>query len=233
MPVFILNFFRVLVVLVLALNMLGASTSRADTLENTDAPEAALVDRMQSRYESLRGFGADFTQTLTNGATKVSEVRQGQLVFQAPGLVRWEVAGPQDVDPELLVVGENFVWDYFPAEGLAIKYTRDQVLSSTTMLNLLAGKTNLARDFFVEQLGEEGGLILLGLTPKVPEATLVAAKAWVNPKTAFIHRVELTDFYGNTNAVKMNNIQLNPNVKLEDFEFTPPTGIAVQDNTDN
>lgn len=188
----------------------------------------ALTDAIQKRYESIQHFQADFQQELTNAASGSVEKRSGKIWFKQPSLVRWDTVKPEK---ELLVVGQNVVWNYVEADKIALKYRTNQVFKSKTMVRFLSGKANLNEDFKVVEQGTEDGLTKVRLVPKEPEPTMVMAYIWVDPKTSLMGKVLIVDFFGNGNLVMLKNLVTDkrPDAKL--FEFTPPAGLKVSDNT--
>ncbi|MDQ7834414.1 MAG: outer membrane lipoprotein chaperone LolA [Humidesulfovibrio sp.] len=188
----------------------------------------ALTDAIQKRYESIQHFQADFQQELTNAASGSVEKRSGKIWFKQPSLVRWDTVKPEK---ELLVVGQNVVWNYVEADKIALKYRTNQVFKSKTMVRFLSGKANLNEDFKVAEQGTEDGLTKVRLVPKEPEPTMVMAYIWVDPKTSLMGKVLIVDFFGNGNLVMLKNLVTDkrPDAKL--FEFTPPAGLKVSDNT--
>jgi len=186
-----------------------------------------LTDAIQKRYDSLSSFQTDFQQELTNAASGSVEKRSGKIWFKQ-SLVRWETHKPEK---ELLVVGQNAVWNYFEADKVALKYRSNQVFNSKTMIRFLSGKANLKEDFKIEEQGTENGLTKLRLVPKEPEPTMVLAYIWVDTKTSLLGRVLIVDFFGNGNQVTLNNLQLDKRADAKLFEFTPPSGTQIKDNT--
>jgi outer membrane lipoprotein carrier protein len=187
-----------------------------------------ITDAIQKRYDSLSSFQSDFQQELTNAASGSVEKRSGRILFKQ-SLVRWETQKPEK---ELLVVGQHAVWDYFEADKVAMKYRSSQVFNSKTMIRFLSGKANLKEDFKVEEQGTDAnGLLKLRLIPKEPEPTMVLAYIWVDTKTNMLGQVLIVDFYGNGNQVTLNNLVLDKRVDAKMFEFTPPSGVQVKDNT--
>ena len=156
-------------------------------------------------------------------------MRTGTLSFKRPGLVRWNTQTPER---ELLIVGTNIVWDYFPDEETAYKYPVSQVLSSRTMIRFISGKGNLDEDFKVEDQGVDQGLRKIKLIPREPEANMVLAYIWVNQDTKMLEKVFVVDFFGNGNELALEETMLNPELGEELFEFSPPEGVDVLDNTE-
>lgn len=207
---------------VLAL-LLAAFLAAAPALAQSDLP-----DRIQARYETLRTFRAEFTQDLTNAASGEVSTRTGTISFENPSLVRWETISP---DPELLVVGVDAVWDYFPDEQLAIRYAVDQLFDSKTMIRFLSGQANLRDDFSIEIQEVEDGLVKIKLIPFEPEPGLVLGYIWVDEETALIHKVLVVDFFANGNMVSLEHMEVDVSLRMREFEFEPPEGVDVEDNT--
>ena len=203
----------------------------ADASATASAQSDDLTARIQGNYDSLTGFEARFTQVLTNAASGQSETRNGEITFRQPRLIRWETDTPER---ELLLVGEDAVWSYFPEDATAIRYRPEEVLRSKTMLRFLSGRARLDEDFVITNQGPDGtagGLTKLRLVPKEPEPSLVLGYVWVEEGSGMIRKVLLVDFYGNGNQVELADLRLNPDLDDELFRFTPPAGVVVEDNT--
>lgn len=198
-------------------------------------PQAALAASktqdvlvaVQKKYESVKGLSADITQVLTNASSGKVENRTGTLKFQQPALIRWKTLTPE---PELLVVGKEKVWEYFPEEETAYVYERKQVIGSKTMLRFLSGQARLDEDFAVSLVDEKGASVKLELVPNEPEPNLVQAFVWVDTQNWLLERVQLIDFFGNVNDVTMSKVQENPSFVQDDFRFTPPKGTELVTN---
>ena len=167
-------------------------------------------------------------QQLKNAASGEIETREGRISFKQPGLVRWETETPEK---ELLIVGPKAVWDYFPEEETAFKYSPEAILSSKTMIKFLSGQANLEEDFLIEEKGKEAGLFKIQMEPIEAEPSLVMAFAWVDPETYLLKSILLLDFYGNANKLGLDNLKLNPEIPNSQFTFTPPKGTTIEDNT--
>jgi len=194
-------------------------------VRESGAGEAAR--HVQAQYESVKSFTADFTQRLTNAASGETGTRSGTISFRQPRLIRWETK--RGDDPELLVVGKDTVWDYYPEEKVAYSYPAEDILGSKTMLRFLSGTADLEEDFLVEEAAENG-LVRIQLVPRRPEPSLVEASLWVAPGMWLLSRVRLVDFYGNVNDLELKNVVLNPDLPDALFAFKPPAGVEVQKN---
>ena len=193
------------------------------------ADVTSITDSVQKKYQALSSFKADFTQVLFNAASKDKDVRTGRIVFSQPALIRWETEKPEK---ELLVVGKDMVWNAFPDEKSAYRYSVEDMLGSKTMLRFLSGKGNLKEDFHIqEEPGAPEGQVELKLVPREAEAGMVLAHAWVDVKTSMLARISIEDFYGNINDLTLSNLNLNPSVSKDQFQYTPPKDYSIFDNT--
>ena len=193
------------------------------------ADVTSVTDSVQKKYQALSSFKADFTQVLFNAASKDKDVRTGRIVFSQPALIRWETEKPEK---ELLVVGKDVVWNAFPEEKSAYRYSVEDMLGSKTMLRFLSGKGNLKEDFHIqEEPGAPEGQVELKLVPREAEAGMVLAHAWVDVKTSMLARISIEDFYGNINDLTLSDLNLNPSVSKDQFQYTPPKDYSIFDNT--
>ncbi|SOB57324.1 Outer-membrane lipoprotein carrier protein [Pseudodesulfovibrio profundus] len=197
----------------------------------------AMPNLIQEKYENMDSFQADFVQELTNIASGEVDVRKGKIWFKQPSRVRWETSEPEK---ELLIVGPDFAWDYIEEDELAIKYSVESLLNSKTILRFISGQANLKEDFFVktEWEGAEAvrekwgkGNVILQLTPKEPEPGMVLAFIGVEPDTGLLRQVMIVDFYGNGNEVRLSGIELDVALDEDIFQFSPPEGVIVEDNS--
>ena len=190
--------------------------------------EEDLPGRIQQQYEQLQGFETDFVQVLTNASSGEQETRRGTIAFEQPRSIRWETTS---LEQELLIVGPEAVWDYFPAEEVAYTYAPQQVFQSKTMLRFISGEANITEDFRIERQKSDTNWSKLKLIPKQPEPNLVLAYIWVEPESALLRQVLLVDFFGNGNKLTFKDIKLDPEFAPGWFEFEPPDGVEVLRNT--
>ena len=209
MPRHILN-----ILFTLAIVLGGAFGAQADD----------LTDRIQQRYDSLQSFRGFFLQKLTNASSREVQERLGNIAFARPRFIRWETTSPEN---ELLIIGQNTVWEYFPEEETVYRYSVEQVLSSKTMIRFLSGEANLKEDFIVEDLGTDGEFRHLKIIPMEPEPNLVEGELWVRPGQDMLEKIKLVDFFGNINELELTGIEIDVTVEDKDFILNPPQGTDV------
>lgn len=194
------------------------------------AQASGIVDKIQDQYESLSSFQGTFVQELTNAASGEVEIRKGSIAFKQPRLIRWNTTSPEK---ELLIVGTDFVWDYFPQEDIAYKYSLGKILKSKTMLRFLSGEANIREDFQVQKQDMENGWQKIKLIPHNPEPNLVLAYIWAEPGTGLVRQILLVDFFGNGNQLTLEELELNPELDKDLFTLAVPDDAEVIDSRTN
>ena len=213
--------------LICLLLLLAPVTSSA----GESAGERDLTAAIQEQYQSIQSFRTQFTQELINASSQDSEVREGWIVYERPRRIHWETVSPEK---EILILNRESVWDYFPAEGVAYRYSLRQMFDSKTMLRFISGEVDLSKEFHVRQLDSSSKnteLIRLELTPKDPDPSLVEAEIKVDPERMLIKRIKLIDFFGNKNILRFQNIELNCQPEEELFLLEPPEDTRIVDKT--
>ncbi|MCT4534861.1 outer membrane lipoprotein chaperone LolA [Halodesulfovibrio sp.] len=183
----------------------------------------AGLESLTKTYGKAQTITADFVQTLIHKNSGSKNVRTGHFTIKRPQLVRWVTSKPSK---ELLIVNKNAVWNYLEDEEVVYKYPRDLADESQNALRFLLGDSKVDNDFYVEE--ENGSYILL---PKEPTANLTEAELWLDESTGVITRLRIIDFYGNINDITFKNVQFDKAVNDSVFDFTPPKGVDVEDNT--
>ncbi|MDZ7759926.1 MAG: outer membrane lipoprotein chaperone LolA [Desulfovermiculus sp.] len=194
---------------------------------SSPASAQEIADTIQKQYAQVESFQTKFRQTLTNAASGETEERRGTIWYQKPELIRWQTTHPEE---ELLVSTGDMVWDFFPEEKVAYKYSLQGRFDSKTMLKFISGQVNLEDDFRIKNLGADSNhsdWTKIQLVPKNPEPSLVMAHIWVEAQTHLIRQVLLEDFFGNTNQLTFDHIQLDVDMDPCLFTFDPPAEVEV------
>lgn len=188
----------------------------------------AVAASVQKRYAGVVSMRADFTQVLTHQESGSVEDRTGVLYFAEPLKVRWETKSPI---PELLLITPEAVWNAFLDEDMAYKYTPDMTEESGSIVRVITGKSNLEKDFIIENKGTKNGIATLLLFPRNPSQSMTEAELSVEVATGNIKHVTIVDFFNNRNAITFTSQELNPGLDAALFTFTPPKGMKVEDRT--
>jgi outer membrane lipoprotein carrier protein len=189
-----------------------------------------IADRLQQRYSAVESMRAEFIQTLLHKESGARERRSGVLTFKKPMLLRWENKKPA---PELLLVGKDAIWNVFPEEEAAYKYSLDAAGGASGLVRIITGQARLNHDFDLEEESKEGELATLRLYPKKASQAVVEVLLWVDMKTFLIRKLRVYDFYGNENEMAFSRQETGAKIGDSVFTYTPPKSFAVEDHSGN
>src|SRR5688500_8720786 len=116
----------------------------AASLPATAQTSDALARAVQTHYQSVKDFTADFEQSYMGGALKRKTVERGTVAIRKPGRMRWDYTAPEK---KLFVSDGTRMYFHVPAD----KQVRVSALPADgrlpTPILFLAGRGDLLRDF--------------------------------------------------------------------------------------
>jgi outer membrane lipoprotein carrier protein len=202
----------------------GVVTARAPL----SADVRALVDRVQTFYESTKDFRADFRQDYTYKILKRTQTSTGTVTYRKPALMRWEYLKPS---ARTFVLAGDKVYAYDPDAKLL---TRASIATNTlsASVTFLWGQGKLMDEFeIVKKPCSSCKGVLLEMTPLKADPRFKRVFLEVDHATAQVLKSTVIDPDGSENAISF--IKLTPNVGVEEsvFKLSPPAGTQVQDFT--
>jgi outer membrane lipoprotein carrier protein len=214
-----------LVLSVLALALVVPGVAVPPRLLAQPAPPAAdLAARLQKRYESIRDFTADFTQTYRGVLLRQAATERGKLLLKKPSRIRFTYESPE----RKLFVSDGTVFrTYYPEErsGSISPLPKDD--EASTALLFLAGRGDLSRDFTPSiATGAPAGEWRLGLVPKSKQADFETLTLFLDARTLALLGFVTTDDQG-TNTIRFSNLKENAGLSDRAFEFTFPKGTEI------
>jgi outer membrane lipoprotein carrier protein len=183
---------------------------------------------VQKRYAEVKAMHLLFEQRVTHAESGFTEERRGEIYFQKPLLVRWVAGAPRE---ELLVVTDQFVWQYFSDEELVYKYPLEAIDGKNAFLRVLSGLSSLEENFEITVLPDEEKMIRLKLEPYEPSVSLLEAGLWLEAESAVIRRLFIKDYFGNVSELNITELKFNPELPAGVFSFIPPEGAEIEDHT--
>jgi outer membrane lipoprotein carrier protein len=190
------------------------------------APEV-LAKSLQQRYDGIRDFTADFSQTYRGGVFRTRTVEQGTVSVKKPGLMRWQYLKPEKKE---FVANGKKTYLYIPQDRQVIVNDADTEGGSTSSL-FLAGKGDIARDFtstYVES--PVAGTLALRLTPRRRQPDYEYLVVAVDPATLQIRGLVTHDAQGGDSTLTFTNLKENQGISDKVFEFRIPRGVDVVNN---
>ena len=128
-------------ILTVALGVALAATLTA--APQTETPEA-LARRLQTRYDAIKDFTADFTQTYEGGVLRRKTTEAGTLLVKKPGRMRWEYKTPEE---KLFVADGRKMYVWIPADRQVTVSALPTDDAPATPVLFLLGRGQLGRDF--------------------------------------------------------------------------------------
>ncbi|MDR2195396.1 MAG: outer membrane lipoprotein chaperone LolA [Gallionellaceae bacterium] len=165
---------------------------------------------------------ANFTQTVRDNTGKTVQSAAGVMRFVRPGKFRWEYTKPY----EQLIVGdgEKF-WLYDTDLNQVTVRKLDDALGSSPAA-LLAGSNEIERGFALKNVASRDGMDWLEATPKAKDSGFESIRMAFDVRGQ-LHSMELLDTFENITVLRFSNMQRNPSLPSQLFEFTPPQGADV------
>ena len=184
----------------------------------------AIARALQTRYQGIQDFSADFVQTYRGGVLKTRTNQRGTVAVKKPGKMRWVYTSPER--NELISDGRKMYW-YVP-EDKQVTVSDVGSENASTSLMFLTGNGDIARDFtpsFVES-GKPGALALK-LVPRRAEPDYEYLVVTIDPATLQMQALTTRDRQGGENTITFTNMKENRRLPDKTFVFTPPRGVNV------
>lgn len=185
--------------------------------------------KVQSRYAKVESLKAEFAQHSYMSALDISENSMGEVLFQRPGLMRWEYAVPH---PQTFLVREKTMWFFQPREKQVLIDTLSDVLISELPVAFLLGLGNLTQDFkLVSACTTKQGL-KFELQEKPNQAKSAGNLAGFQLAVDAEHLPSgaiITDVGGNVTRIVLKKTVVNTAITASEFAATFPSGIDIID----
>jgi outer membrane lipoprotein carrier protein len=214
--------FAVIAIVVLAPALLGAQAK--------PTPDA-IARALQQRYQGIRDFSADFSQTYRTGPLKVQTREEGTVVVKKPGRMRWVYTRPER--KEFVSDGAK-IYFYMPAEKQVTVSPVPAGDLATTPALFLTGKGNITRDFssaFVDP--PIPGTVALKLTPRRKEPDYEYFVVAVDPGTLQIRSLTTRDTQGGDSTLTFTKLKENQGISDKEFVFRIPRNVDVVTTDDS
>ena len=217
----------ILVTLLLAARMAAAQSAPAPQAGGSRPGPDVLARSLQQRYQGIRDFTADFSQTYRGGVLRTRTVEEGTVTVKKPGLMRWQYLKPEKKE---FVSDGRKTYLYIPQDRQVIINDADSEGSSTSAL-FLAGKGDITRDFTAEYAQSPvPGTLALKLTPRRKQPDYDYLVVAVDPISLQIRGLMTHDAQGGDSTLTFMNLKENQGTSDKVFAFRIPRGVDVVNN---
>ena len=185
------------------------------------AAQATATQDLQRFFNQVQRYSARFDQVTLDEAMNPIQESSGSLWIERPGKFRWNYTVPY----EQHIVGDGKqVWVY-DVELRQVAVRRMEGALGATPAILLSGKGVLDGVFVIKDLGRQGQLDWVELTPKKNDGGF--EKIRLGFEKGKIRTLEMVDGFGQTTRVTLRDAQENIKISAEQFSFKPPAGVDV------
>ncbi len=195
--------------------------------QSTNLTVELVVSNLQSRYENLDDFTADFHHTYTGGLLTTTDTERGIVYVKKPGRWRFDYAMPET---KSFICNGISIHSYFPEDQQVIISQLAANATASTPALFLSGVGNLRRDFTAEipePVSSNSKSLKLRLTPVVNTADYEFLMLTLNTESYNIEVMATTDFQGGVSTYTFANLQENLGLADRLFEFDIPQDVEV------
>ena len=207
-------------------SLLITSVAHADSAANITAGYETL-DHFLNGLQSLQ---AGFVQTVQDSHEQAIEKSSGTLTIKRPGKFRWDYAKP---NAQVIVSDGTRIWLYDPELEQVTIRSVDKAINGTPAMLLsgtgASGDTTLRSNFVVEHVEQRNGMTVINLSPKRSDTDFKLVQLALRTNT--LVAMSLTDKLGQTTLLEFTQFRRNVALLDTQFEFTPPAGVDVIDNS--
>ena len=188
-------------------------------------PAADIAAALQRRYDTIKDFSANFTQTYEGGPLRRKAKESGTVAIKKPGKMRWDYTTPEQ---KLFVSDGRTMFMYFPADKQVMKNPVPEQDEATSAVLFLMGKGDIVRDFVI-RYGDTKveSAYVLRLEPRTRQAEYDWLQVTVDRETLQIRELAWGDEQGGRNAIALSNFKENAGLADKLFGFTVPRGTEV------
>jgi len=196
-------------------------------LFNVSLAQQGALEKLNSMLVSIESLKADVVQLIVESDGGILEESKIKMYFKKPNGFYWETITPFK---ELIVTNGVKLWNYQPdLEQVVIE---DWDSSKTELAaQLLNGETeNLGSDYQIEQLySDDSGDHQFTLTPLATDS--VYERISISFVTSELDQIYLNSKNGQQTVWRFVTIERNESLEDNVFEFDPPAGIEIIENT--
>lgn len=183
---------------------------------------ASAIDSLRSFVQQAHTFKAVFSQTLLDKNLQVMQEASGTMMFERPGKFRWVYEKPY----QQLIVGDGSrVWFYDQDLNQVTVRQLDLAIGSSPAA-LLAGSSTIERDFELTDIDVQDDMEWLEATPRAKESTFELIRMGFS-KAGELREMVLRDNFGQFTLLVFTDLDANPDLSPDLFQFAPPEGADV------
>lgn len=183
---------------------------------------AGAIEKLKAFIAATHSAQANFTQVVLDQSGKRIQSASGVMQFQRPGKFRWAYQKPY----EQLIVGDGAKFWLYDVDLNQVTVKKLDAALGSSPAALLSGSNEIERGFTLRESGSQDGLDWLQAIPKAQDSSFDKILMAFNAKSELVV-MELNDNFGHKTVLRFSNLQANPKLPVQQFQFTPPKGADV------
>jgi outer membrane lipoprotein-sorting protein len=179
-----------------------------------DKKSSEIIDRVISKTEAYKSFGAEFTHKMKNAEAGIDESNDGELVVMGD-MYKLKIAG------QLVICDGETIWTYIEdAEEVQINVVEDSD-ESITPSNLLTSYNKDYKSKFIRESFQYGTTVyVIDLTPAEGKS-YYKVRLIIDKEKEQILEITIFDKNGSTYSYIVNKFEPNVDAQESDFTFNP------------
>ena len=190
------------------------------------------LESLESFVKSVSSGRADFTQVVTSpskeGQAARSKTSSGTFEFSRPNRFKFLYKKPFE---QTIVADGQTLWLYDADLNQVTARKQSSALGSTPAALIAAAPDlrALQADFTLAAAPDKDGLQWVVATPKAKDGQLQAVRVGfhANEKPAGLAALEILDSFGQRSVLSFNQVEVNPKLPADAFQFKTPKGADV------
>ena len=179
---------------------------------------------LQDRLATLKSFKAQFAQQVTDKEGQAVMQGEGTIALQQPMMIRWQQTNPDDT----LFVSNGDKTYYFDSFAEQVTIMKTSSLIDSTPFVLLTSKDPAQWEKYSVLATNTG----FSVTPnKGVESQVEQLDIAFAGNEQGLAKLVVTDNSGQLSSFTFNNAQVNTPLDKSTFEFTPPEGVEIDDQS--
>ena len=179
---------------------------------------------LQDKLATLKSFKAQFSQNVTDPQGQAVMQGEGTIALKQPMMIRWQQTNPDDT----LFVSNGDKTYYFDSFAEQVTIMDTHSLIDSTPFVLLTSKDPAQWEKYSVQATDSG----FSVTPnKGVESQVEQLDITFEGNEQGLAKLVVTDNSGQLSSFSFNNAQVNTALDTSTFEFTPPEGVEIDDQS--
>lgn len=179
---------------------------------------------LQDQLASLKSFKAQFSQKVTDKQGQAVMQGEGTIALQQPMMIRWQQTNPDDT----LFVSNGDKTYYFDSFAEQVTIMQTSSLIDSTPFVLLTSKDPAQWEKYSVLATNSG----FSVTPnKGVESQVEQLDITFAGNEQGLAKLVVTDNSGQLSSFTFNDAQVNTLLDKSTFEFTPPEGVEIDDQS--